>query len=194
MQLHGLAEDAREVGPREIVAAGLMGDYHRGVETVRQHVVAKRGGFRQPRLPSGPCHGKIVLARHPIGAYHLAPFIKVQAVGGIGGHAGRIENTRGRESIPGPPAQQALSDGEVQIPRGQTEIGFAHSKQRLRVVSRAGQRCETRGESPVVGRTICERRLDQNQIAALRRGGNLVSDGERIPQLVLLLCPCGPRH
>ena len=66
----------------------------------------------------GPGGGECVWAMDVVGFDHVAALVEVEAVGGVGGDARRIENSDGGEGVSGAPANDAATEREVEIAGG----------------------------------------------------------------------------
>ena len=109
MHLPGLAEDAREGERAEGVAAAIVAGDQRCVESAHQNVIPESRGVVQVGLGGGqrgggPGKRKCMRAVDPVGLDHVAAFIHVQPVGGIGGDAWRVEHAGRGEGVARAPA------------------------------------------------------------------------------------------
>ena len=127
-----LAEDAGEGEAAEGISAAIVAGDERCVESTHQNVIPERGGVAQCGVSGGergggPGERECVRAVNPVGFDHVAALIHIEAVGGVGGIARRVEHAGGGEGVAGAPAHHLAASSEVEVAGGEAGVCFLYA-------------------------------------------------------------------
>ena len=176
MDFEGLAEDAGEGEGAEGVAAAVVARDERGVKAVHEDVVAEgrcvvEAGGGGGERSGGPGDGEGLRAVDVVGFDHVAAFIEIETVGGVGGHARRIEDSRGGESVASAPTNHAAAEHEVEVPGRETGVGLLDAELREGAGVAVGDADERCGEAPAGFVAQSECGLDEELVMHVGKRG-----------------------